>query len=170
MDKAAPLGCWDYAKWSREPQTGSGSCKGLATPAIKKTAKNMSKIVPQNHQKCPPNGPWGSPGERSWNLLWGLGKKTSILTRFWSILGTPGDSLGDPGGTHFRPWPSPGRPRGAQGANFKPSWANPFLDLDSGPQKSPKMLNFESARTSSVARSPRWELNCHIFTNFLPEP
>ena len=112
---------------------------------------------------------WFGPSNRR-NLPRGIGKKTSILTRFWSLLGSPGASLGDPGDSYFRPWTLPGRPQGARGANFKPSWANPFLDLDSGPQRSPKMLNFEGARTSKIALSPRRELNFHIFTSFLPEP
>ena len=64
------------------------------------------------------------------------------MTRFWSLLGSPGASLGDPGGSYFRPWTLPGRPQGARGANFKPSWANPFLDLDFGPQKITKNAQF----------------------------
>ena len=78
--------------------------------------------------------------------------------------------MGDPGGSYFRPWTLPGRPQGARGANFKPSWANPFLDFDSGPQKSPKKLNFEGARTSKIALAPRRECNFHFFTTFTPEP
>ena len=130
----------------------------------------LLKNRPQNHRKCSQNDPRGTPAERSWNLPRGIGKKSSILTRFWSLLGSPGLSLGDPGGTHFRSWTLPGSPQGARGANFKPSWANPFLVFDSGPQRSLKMLNFESARTSKIALSPRWDLNFQIFTSFLPEP
>ena len=78
--------------------------------------------------------------------------------------------MGDPGGSHFRPWPSPGRPQGARGANFTPSWANPFLEPDSGPQKSQKKLNLEGARTLKIELAPRRECNFHIFTSFLPEP
>ena len=130
----------------------------------------LPKHRPQNHSKCSQNDPRGAPGERSWNLPRGVGKKTSILTQFWSLLGSPGASLGDPGGSYFRPWTLPGRPQGARGANFKPSWANPFLDLDSGPQNSPKKLNFEGARTSKIEHSPRRVLNFHIFPSFLSEP
>ena len=122
------------------------------------------------HQKCFLNGPWSAPGERSWNLPRGIGKKTSILTRFWSLLGSSGLSLGDPGGTHFRPWTLKGSPQGTRGANFKASWAGPLFDVDSGPQKSLKKLNFEGARTSKIELSPRRELNFHIFAIFLPEP
>ena len=130
----------------------------------------MLKHRPQNHRKCSQNDPRGTPGERSWNLPRGIGKKTSILTRFWSLLGSPGASLGDPGGTYFRPWTLPGRPQGAQGANFKASWTSPLFDADFGSPKTPKKLNVEGARTSKIALSPRRELNFHIFTSFLPEP
>ena len=133
---------------------------------LPKSLKNR----PQNHGKCSQNDPRGAPGERSWNLPRGIGKKTSILTRFWNLLGSPGLSLGDPGGTHFRPWTLPGSPQGARGANFKASWASPLFDADSGPQKSPKKLNYEGARTSKIELSPRREPNFHFFTSFLPEP
>ena len=102
--------------------------------------------------------------------LGALEKKTPILTRFWDLLGSPGASLGDPGGTYFRPWTLPGRPQGAQGANFKASWTSPLFDADFGSPKTPKKLNVEGARTSKIALSPRRELNFHIFTSFLPEP
>ena len=124
----------------------------------------------KNRQTCSLNGPRGAPGERSWNLPRGTGEKTSILTGFWSPFGSPGVSLGDPGGTHFRPWTLPGRPQGAQGANFKASWASPLFDADSGPQKPPKKLNSEGARTSKIELSLRRELNLHFFTSFLTEP
>ena len=122
------------------------------------------------HQKCFLNGPQGAPGERSWNLPRGTGEKPPILTGFWNPFGSPGVSLGAPGGTHFRLWTLKGRSQGAQGANFKPSWASPLFDADSGPKKSPKKLNFEGARTSKIAFSPRRECNFHFFTSFAPEP
>ena len=137
---------------------------------MKICSQKCSKIDPQNHRKCSQNDPRGTPGERSWNLPRGIGKKTSILTRFWSLLGSPGLSLGDPGGTRFRPWTLPGRPQGAQGATFKASWASPPFDADSGLQKPPKKLNSEGARTSKIELSPRRELNFHFFTSFAPEP
>ena len=130
----------------------------------------MLKNRPQNHRKCSQNDPRGAPGERSWNLPRGIGKKTSILIRFWSLLGSPGLSLGDPGGTRFRPWTLPGRPQGAQGANFKASWASPLFDADSGSPKSPKKLNFERARPSKIGLAPRWQRNFHFLTNFAPGP
>ena len=128
------------------------------------------KNRPQNHRKCSQNDPRGAPGERSWNLPGALGKKTPILTRFWSLLGSLGLSLGDPGGIHFRPRTLPGRPQGAQGANFVASWTSPLFDADFGSPKTPKKLNFEGARTSKIELSPRRELNFHFFTSFLPEP
>ena len=136
------------------------------TNMVPKLLKNR----PQNQPKSSKNDPLGAPGERSWNLPRVIGKKTSIWNRFWSLLGSPGGSLGDPGGTHFRPWTLPGRPQGARGANFKPSWASPLLDADSGPPKSPKKLNFEGARTLKIELAPARECNFHIFTSFLPEP
>ena len=128
------------------------------------------KNRPQNQTKSSQNDPWGTPGERSWNLPRGIGEKTSILIRFWSLLGSPGASLGDPGGSHFRPWTLPGRPQGAREANFKPSWANPVLDADSGPQKSQKKLNFEGARTLKIELALARERNFHNFASFLSEP
>ena len=119
-----------------------------------------------NRQTCSLNGSRGAPGERSWNLPRGTGEKTSILTGFWGSFGPPGVSLGDPGGTHFRPWTLPGRSQGAQGANFKPSWASPLFDVNSGPPKSPKKLNFEGARISKIALAPRRQCNFHFFTKF----
>ena len=96
----------------------------------------------KNRQICSLNGPRGAPGERSWNLPRGTGEKTSILTGFGSPFGSPGASLGDPGGTHFRPWALPGRLQGAEGANFKPSWACPIFDIDSGLPKMTKKVQF----------------------------
>ena len=92
----------------------------------------------QNRQTCSLNGPRGAPGERSWNLPRGTGEKTSIVTGFGSPFGSPGASLGDPGGTHFRPWALPGRSQRAEGANFEPSWASSIFDNDSGPPKTSK--------------------------------
>ena len=137
---------------------------------MKHMLPKMLKNQPQNHRKCSQNDTRGAPGERSWNLLRGIGKKTSILIRFWNLLGSPGLSLGDPGGTRFRPWILPGRPQGAQRANFKASWASPLFDADSGPRKSPKKLNCEGAHPSKIELSPRRELNFHFFTSFAPEP
>ena len=95
------------------------------TRNIQNSMKNNTNMVPkilknrpQNQPKSSKNDPRGAPGERSWNLPRGIGKKTSIWNRFWSLLGSPGASLGDPAGTHFRPWTLPRRPQGAQGANF----------------------------------------------------
>ena len=63
--------------------------------------------------------------------------------------------MGDPGGNHFRPWTLPGRPQGAQGANFKPSWASPLFDPDSGPlakkaqfRRCPNLENCTGASTA----------------------
>ena len=84
------------------------------THMVPKLLKNRS----QNQPKSSKNDPRGAPGERSWNLPRGIGKKTSIWSRFWSLLGSPGVSLGDPGGSHFRPWTLPGRPQRARGTNF----------------------------------------------------
>ena len=92
------------------------------------------------------------------------------MTGFWSSFGSPGVSLGDPGGSYFRPWSLPGRPQGAQGANFKPSWASPLFDADSGSPKSPKKLNFERARPSKIGLAPRRQCNFHFLTNFAPGP
>ena len=94
----------------------------------------MLKNRPQNHRKCSQNDPRGTPGERSWNLPRGIGKKTSILTRFWRFLGSSGGSLGDPGGSHFVPGPLPRRSQGARGAIFRPFLMSPNLD----PQLDPK--------------------------------
>ena len=147
------------------------------TRNIQNSMKNNTNMVPkilknrpQNQPKSSKNDPRGAPGERSWNLPRGIGKKTSIWSRFWSLLGSPGASLGDPGGSHFRPWTLPGRPQGAREANFKPSWANPVLDADSGPQKSQKKLNFEGARTLKIELALARERNFHNFASFLSEP
>ena len=137
---------------------------------MKHMLPKMLKNQPQNHRKCSQNDPRGTPAERSWNLPRGIGKKTSILIRFWSLLGSLGLSLGVPGGTYFRPWALSGSPQGTRGANFKASWASPLFDADSEPQKMPKKLNCEGAGTSKIELSPRRELNFHFFTSFLPEP
>ena len=136
------------------------------TNMVPKLLKNR----PQNQPKSSKNDPLGAPGERSWNLPRVIGKKTSIWNRFWSLLGSPGDSLGDPGGTHFRPWNLPGCPQGAQGANLKPSWASPLFDADSGPPKSSKKLNFEGVRASKIALAPRRQCIFHFLMDFAPEP
>ena len=124
----------------------------------------------QNQPKSSPFVSRGAPGERSWNLPRGIGKTTSISSQFWSLLGSQAASLGDPGGSHFRPWPFPGRPQGARRGNFKPSWASPLLDADSGPQKSPKKVNFEGARSLKIELALGRECNFHIFISFPPEP
>ena len=129
----------------------------------------MACMVAKTRQKSSNNGPRGAPGERSWNLPCSTGEKTPILTGFWNPSGSPGISLGDPGGTHFRPWTLQGRPQGAQGANCKPSWASILFDADSGSPKSPKKLNLEGARTSKIALAPRRQCNFHFLTNFTPE-
>ena len=64
----------------------------------------------------------------------------------------------------------PGRPRWAQGANFRPSWASSLLDAESGSNKIPKKVNFEDARNLKIELAPRRQLNFHIFKKFLPEP
>ena len=74
-----------------------------------------------NRQTCSLNGPRGAPGERSWNLPRGTGEKTSILTGFWGSFGPPGVSLGDPGGTHFRP--EPDGPQVALGGTWQARWS-----------------------------------------------
>ena len=136
------------------------------TNMVPKILKNR----PQNQPKSSKNDPRGAPGERSWNLPRGIGKTTSISSQFWSLLGSQAASLGDPGGSHFRPWPFPGRPQGARRGNFKPSWASPLLDADSGPQKSPKKVNFEGARSLNIELALGRECNFHIFISFLSEP
>ena len=60
--------------------------------------------------------------------------------------------------------------QGAQGVNFKPSWASRFFDADFGYPKSPKKLNFGGARTSKIALAPRRQCNSHFFMSFAPQP
>ena len=105
----------------------------------------LLKIRSPNHQKCSQNDSRGAPAERSWNLPLGTGKKTSILTRFWSLLGSPGAPWGPLAGAIF----ALGPPWGALEEPKEPILSHlgrvPFWALILDPKKNLKKLNFEGA-------------------------
>ena len=71
-----------------------------------------------------------------------LGDRRGLGT-FWALLGSLGDPLGSPVGTHFGFWTPPGVPLKGLGSQFKASWASLVSDPIFGPKKSPKKLDFE---------------------------
>ena len=137
--------------------------------AQERAGKNL-KTHQQTHRKWLQKGPRGALGERSWNLPRGIGKKTSILTRFWRLLGPSGASWETLVRAIFALGPLPGRSQGARGAIFHPSLVSPTLDPQFGLKKYQKIAFFEGARTLKIELAPRRQSIFHMFTSFLSEP